>query len=268
MTNYDLVSSKVALVVISCDNYSDLWKPFFKCLNKFWPDCPFKVYLMSNQKECDESNVVGILTHDDPSWSDSVIKGISQIKEEYIFMYLDDLFLTKTVDTPQLMKVIKWGIENDINYLRTFLMTNNKPDKACNELVGELSKNAIYRASTVMPIWKKSVLLDLLKEGESAWQFEIHGTVRADKYDKFYATWFNYLNICNTVIKGKWRRAAVREIQDKGISIDLDARQVMSFSETIRFNLLLFRSRVLSFAPVSMRRMVKVIMTKLGIRVS
>ncbi len=48
-----------------------------------------------------------------------------------------------------------------------------KPDKHYSQLVGIVSKGTIYRTATVLSVWKKDILLDLLKVGESAWDFEV-----------------------------------------------------------------------------------------------
>lgn len=212
---------------------------------------------MSNKKTFNQQGVTNILTGDDPSWSDSLIKGVSQIKQEYVFMFLEDLFLVEPVDTGKVLEVFDWAVTNNVNYLRTYLMTNNKPDKPCNQFVGSLSKKTIYRASTVMVLWKKQVLLDLLKPGESAWEFEIKGTVRSDKYDGFYATWQNRFTIFNTVIKGKWRRDAVRKIQSLGIETDLKARELMTRKEAFSLKTQLWRSRLLSLFPVRFKRKIR-----------
>ncbi len=42
---------QTAVLVVSCDNYSDVWSPFFELYSRFWPDCPFNTYLISNTKE-------------------------------------------------------------------------------------------------------------------------------------------------------------------------------------------------------------------------
>ena len=40
----------IALLVPSCDRYSDLWEPFFLNLKKKWPNLPFRVCLVANEK--------------------------------------------------------------------------------------------------------------------------------------------------------------------------------------------------------------------------
>jgi len=251
------VTNRVAILVVSCDNYSDLWAPFFECFKLFWPDCPFNVYLLSNEKACDRAGVKNVLTGEDLSWSDSLIKGVSQLKEDYVFMFLDDLFLVKPVDTKKVIEVFDWAVQDNVNYIGMYPMANSKPDRAYNRLVGLVSKKAVYRASTVMAVWKKEVLLDLLRPGESAWAFEINGTVRSDKYDHFYVTWQSYFSIVNTVIKGKWRRCAVKKMKKLGIKTGLNSRQVMTLGETAVLRLKLLRSRLLSLLPVKHRRKIR-----------
>jgi len=86
------ITDKFAVLVVSCDNYSDLWEPFFELFWRFWPDCPFNVYLLSNKINADIPRVKNLLVGDDISWSDNLRKGISQLKEKYILLFIEDLF--------------------------------------------------------------------------------------------------------------------------------------------------------------------------------
>jgi len=250
------IKDNLAVLVVSCDKYSDLWKPFFDLFRRFWPDCPFNVYLLSNKTKCNVCGVENILVGDDISWSDNLLKATSQLKEGYVFLFLDDLFLYGPVNTEKVLEVLSWAIESDVNYIRMNPM-RNKPDRPFNEVVGILSKKAIYRTSTVVSVWKKSVLLNLLKGGESAWDFEVHGSVRSDKYDRFYAAWKDCFPITNGVIKGKWRRGAAKKLKSLGIEIDLTSRKIMTLGETIVLSFKVFRARILSLCPAKYRRRIK-----------
>ena len=229
------IEDMLSILVVSCDKYSDLWRPFFDSFRRFWPDCPFNVYLLSNKKPCDIRGVKTILAGDDLSWSDSLQKGVIQLQEDYVFLFLDDLLLRRPVNTQKVLEILGWAVESNINYIRMNPM-KNKPDKHVNKSVGLISKKSIYRTSVVMSAWKKSVLLDLLKPGESAWGFEVHGSVRSDEYDKFYATWKKYFAITNVVVKGKLRKGAVRKLKSLGIDVDLTSRKIMTSWETIALN--------------------------------
>ena len=37
-----------AILVVSFDAYQDLWPVFFQAFFKYWPDCPYRVYLGAN----------------------------------------------------------------------------------------------------------------------------------------------------------------------------------------------------------------------------
>jgi hypothetical protein len=250
------IKDSLAVLVVSCDKYSDLWRPFFDSFRRFWPDCPFNVYLLSNTTSYDVVGVRNILSGNDVSWSDSLRKGVSQLKEDYVLLFLDDLLLHRPVNTKRVSEILSWAIESNVNYLRMNPM-NNKPDKSFNEFVGILSKGVIYRTSTVLSVWKKEALLDLLKPGESAWDFEVHGSVRSDKYDKFYASWKDCFAVTNAVIKGKWCREAVKKSKSLGIKIDLNSRDIMTLGETIVYGFKKLRSRILSSLPAKYRRKIK-----------
>jgi hypothetical protein len=196
-----------------------------------------------------------LLTGDDISWSDSLYKGVSQLEQHYVLLFLDDLFLYDFVKTAKVLEVLNWILESGANYVR--LNPSQRPDKAFNELVGIVSKGTIYRTSTVLSVWKKEVLLDLLKPGESAWGFEIYGSVRSDSYDAFYSTWENYFTVINGVIKGKWQRRAVEKLQQLGIEIDLAKRPVMKLTETAALFFKEQRSKLLNLFPSKYRRKVK-----------
>jgi len=251
----------IAILVVSCDKYSDLWNPFFETFFKFWPDCPFNIYLLSNYKTTNLARIKNVTIGRDISWSDNLIKCIKLLKENYIFLFLDDLFLVNFVKTKEVLYILNWAIDENVNYIR--MNPSPVPDKKCNKLLGIISKGSIYRTSTVLSVWKKDVLSDLLKKVESAWDFEILGSLRSDKYNNFYATWEKYLPFMNGVIKGKWRRSSVKMLKSLGIEIDLNKREIMNLKETIGFYFYLRRSRIFEIlVPPKYRRKFKKIILR------
>jgi len=250
------IQNKFAILVVSCDKYSDLWNPFFKSFFKFWSDCPFNIYLLSNYKYANIPKVRSLSIGDDISWSDNLYKGINGLKEDYVFLFLEDLFLIDSVETNKISNIFTWILESNANYVR-INPSATKADKKFNDLVGIISKGTLYRTSTVLSVWKKDTLLDLLKTGETAWDFEIYGSLRSDIYDGFYATWGGYFSILNTVTKGKWQRSAIKKLNSIGIEIDLSKREVMTFEETIKYYFSRQRSKLLKFIPSKYRRNLK-----------
>ena len=251
-----LKDKTIAVLVVSCDNYSDLWKPFFECFRRFWPDCPYPVYLVNNHKEVEYSNVTAIHVGDDVSWSDNLQKALGQVPHEYVFIYIEDLFLKTAVDSQKVQAIFRWAIENKADYVK-MIHGSHKIKTPYNDLVNEIPKGSLYRASLVMCLFKKAVLLDLLRPGENAWEFEMHGTERSDKYDRFYSTRDKHFDTINTIIKRKWQRDAVRAMQQLNIDIDLSARAVMNCWEGIKYKMLILRTGIFNLVPSSYKRSLK-----------
>ncbi|MCK9555691.1 hypothetical protein M0R36_07740 [bacterium] len=244
-----------AVLVVSCDKYADLWKPFFQLFWQFWPDCPTNVYLLTNEICTSFPRVKNLLIGKDISWSDNLRKAILELDEKYIFLFIDDLFLYDFVNASKVLEIFKWILKSNPNYIR--MNPTQKPDSPYNELVGSVSKGTIYRTSTVLSVWKKNVLLDLLKQGESAWDFEVYGSVRSDVYEGFYSTWSHYFPVINCVVKAKWQRSAIRKFKRLGINIDLTKREKMNCPETILSYFKYLRSGLLNMFPARYRRRIK-----------
>lgn len=245
----------VAVLVVSCDRYRDLWNPFFALFWRFWPDCPFRVYLLSNTIGFSHPRVTSLLVGPDDSWSDNLIRGLPRVEEKYIFLFIDDLLLFEAVDTAAVLEVLEGFVGSNGNYLR--MNPHPRPDGMLNHIVGVVSKGTIYRTATVSSVWKKSILLALLTSGETAWDFEVYGTVRSDAYSGFYSTHERLIPALNAVIKGKWERRALARIRLLGLGLHLGTRKVMSWSESFHYHCCLLRSRVFNLVPPLLRRNVK-----------
>lgn len=204
----------IAFVVFSCDKYADLWPIFFETFFDNWPDCPFQVYLVANKKQNNHPKVVTLLSGDDLDWSSSVRKAIAQLKENYVLFFYEDAFLNAKVSNDVLKDKLQFFFEHDLDYLR--LRPSPKPDEKYNHFYGRITEKAIYRVSLFASIWKKSILLELLKDGESAWEFEMQGAIRSLEYKNFYSTYESFFSIIHGVERGKWINSAHRKLLKLG----------------------------------------------------
>ena len=126
-----------------------------------------------------------------------------------------------------------------------------------NSVLGRIREGSHYRTSTVLTLWRKEVLLALLKPGESAWQFELVGSARSDAYPRFYSTYADCFPVINCVIKGKWRPRAVRALAAQGLAVDLAARAAMTPREDLALKAKELRSRVFKLVPMRYRRRIR-----------
>ncbi|MBH11308.1 MAG: hypothetical protein CMG74_13330 [Candidatus Marinimicrobia bacterium] len=238
------------ILVISCDSYSDVWDIFFKSFHKQWINCPLKLNLLTNNKSYDSSLVNTIKVGEDISWSGNLLRAIKYLNNDYILVLLDDLLLINKISNNYFNQISNWINENDPNYLR--LCISHEPNYF-DDLVGKIPQVTPYKTSTMPCIWKKSVLKDLLKKGESAWDFEINGSKRAYKYDGFYAVYNNFISYKNGIIKGKWRKSIVKNDANYGLDIKDLSRPIMTSSDEFEYFFLRLRSKLFNKLPNKLR---------------
>ena len=239
----------IEIVVISCDNYSDIWPFFFKSFYYHWSNCPLRLSLISNNKKFVYKDVKNILVGNDISWSDNLIKGLEYIEKDYVLLMIDDLLLNKKISSKFFMMISDWININDPNHVR--LHISNKPN-FYNSFIGKISNKIPYKISLMPSIWKKSFLLNILKKGESAWEFEINGTKRAFKHDEFYSLYNNLIFYENSIIKGKWQRSIAKKLMVKN-----DLRPIMSIKEQIVYNSKFLLYKIFNFLPICIRLKLK-----------
>ena len=246
--------SNIDLLVVSCDSYSDVWDTFFSFFFRCWNDCPLDIYLLSNEKSYDQSRVNTIKVGRDISWSDNLLNGIDQLKKDYVFLLFEDLLLNQKVSTTYFNRLSKWINNHNPNYLR--LCISHKP-KYFDDLVGRIPDKTPYKTSTMPCIWKRSTLREILKKGESAWDFEIKGSKRAYEYDGFYAVYKDLIRYNNGVIKGKWRKSILKEGNEYGLNRNMISRPVMTTVEEFVYALRKYRSVLFNRFPNKLRRVLK-----------
>ena len=90
------------------------------------------------------------------------------------------------------------------------------------------------RIGTQATIWRRETLLDLLRPGESIWEFEIYGNIRSDKYANVAGCWRPALPYVLGVGRGRWFRRALRRLARDGVHPDLGVRPAESALDDIK----------------------------------
>ncbi len=217
-----------SILITSCDSYSDVWDPFFNLFFKYWPDCPFPIYITSNFLETENSRVTTIKLGKDKHWASNTKKALKSINTPYVLCLIEDYFLDSKVDTKNILNLINIIKKEKAGYLRLF--PHPGPDKEFKKFknIGEIEVNSEYRTSLMAAIWEKDTLNKLLVGGETAWDMEIAGTKRSKKINKKFlsVTTDNYaLSYYTGIIRqGKWTKKVKEVIKTEGIKIDFKKR--------------------------------------------
>lgn len=222
----------IAFVVVSCDKYSDLWDPFFHCLRKYWPDCPCQVYLVTNYKDYDAPGVQVIKIGEDRSYSDNLSAAISQISESWAILWLEDVFISQTVDTQRFDAMMKFAQSVPVGYLKLSPDLPLSYDESVNEEIGPLPKGIRYRSAIGLSLYNLTTLKKLLLPNASAWDLDT-SDLSNDLDEPFFAltskaAWNPPIMWTHGVIKGQWYWAAIPFLKREGFSALLKQRKVLS----------------------------------------
>ncbi len=236
------LNSDTCVLISSCDKYYDLWDPFFHFFEKYWPGCPYPVYLATNQKTYLRKNVQVVCSGLNSTWSEETQAVLKQLPYQYIIYLQDDYFILKPVDGRMIGRLLEKMKRYRAAYLRLF--PSPGPDAPFHDPeLGLISSTASYRTSLQGAIWEKGTLIPLLDKHESQWAFEINGGLRSvnhlflslrSQQGSFkhhqYPISYYYLT---AVIRGKWRRQAAAICKQEGVTLNTAYRPVESYGEVV-----------------------------------
>jgi hypothetical protein len=229
---------RLSVVVLSCDAYADAWPPFFTLLERFWPDCPYTVYLVSETLGFDHPRVKVLTPGQLMPWSDRLKWALEKIASSHVLLLLEDYLLLKVVDQARVASYFEWLVAQGGAYLRLIPVPEPPRALAADATLGELPVGTSYRTSTQAAIWKKGVLHSLLIPNETAWSFERDSVARSSHISGFYSLTLDAMGhpyergsypmvyYCTAINKGKWRAEAIRQFELLGVYIDTSKRGV------------------------------------------
>lgn len=221
-----------AFVVVSCDKYSALWSPFFRCLNKYWPDCPFDKYLVSNHLDINEPDVRVIKVGEDKSYSDNLRNALGQIDHEWVILWLDDVFVSGRVGTERLLRMLGHTKRTGAGYLKLAADMPMAYKEDPGDEIGPLPKGIKYRSAIGCVLYKKSTILKLLIPNASAWDLD-RSTIAEQLEEPFYALTPNAskkppIEYTHLLIKGRWIVEALPFLSREGLGELRKSRKIQT----------------------------------------
>lgn len=236
------MSESFAVLVSSFDGFSDAWGPFTYALRKYWPDCPYPVFMVSNFQRPADSALHNVAVGEDRGWSANLHTALERIDADVILYLQEDYWLTERVVTDRIEQYRALFEKNRLDYLR--LVALPPPDLlfTSDERIGLISPDAAYRTAVQASMWRRSVLQELLRDGESAWQFELRSparaagrtgfaSVRSHRGDPFH---FGIRYVCTAINRGKWSRKAGRYARKEGFALDMSRRDIETWRDDFR----------------------------------
>lgn len=232
-----------SILINTCDKFEDCWMPFFKLFKLYWPDCQGKIYLNTEYKDfsypgLDVVAVKGCEKHNVPrnkraTWSQCLRWALEEMDTDVVLYMQEDYFLDAPVDCQRFEHFLKL-ISGDKSIPCIQLTTAGIPmtHKADFEELYHSNPNHYSYLSCQASLWQRSVMLSLIRDHETAWNFEWWGSKRA-KYLHldFLTVNHNLLQkspiipyIATGVVGGKWYLPIVDVFKKHNIIIDFSLR--------------------------------------------
>lgn len=244
MTESD--SSQMAILVLSCDKYSDLWDDFFNLKEKYWPDCPYPCYLATDTVEYERDGVQLIHFGNIRLWSVCARKALEQIKEPYVALFLEDAFIYKTIDTSIVEENLKFMIDHKADYLtmeRNRSGSELSPDDEILPHIWRIDKHRNYGIDTSASIWEKEFFRKELERVDcNPWQFEVNYCNQSKTVEGLPGRLFfddrQPFNISpkEVIVQGKWMPDTVAMFHRLGYDIDTSKREKLSYWSMCQLN--------------------------------
>ncbi len=265
------ISSKMTIILATCDAYKDVADQYVFYLRKNWPECPFSILAATESCDYKDSDVVSIKGGNKSTWTGRVIKAINACFTPYVLLTVDDLFMSRPVQTEDIVDILDYMENADIRYYRIPVIDPVRqkfgeiPDRKYTK---QIYDNQVYSVSIGHAIWNRNELLKLLGDGtKSAWDLENDFSVvdqnKESSVMEGYVTDTRHLFYSVHMIKkGKYIPLGVKEMSRCGYKIDTSKRGLISIKERIRPKIYGLGSK---FCPPKYRSKVKDLLSKLGL---
>lgn len=215
----------------------------------------FRIFLSLGDLRPDLEGVTILNRRKPGTWSSELLEALDQLTGEYVLLWLDD-FVPLDVRRREVTSLLSWAMGNGVDYLR-LNPTPQGEGPMTPEHVRRIPEGAIYRTSTIYSVWRRAVLMDLLRPEESAWQFELNGSARSDDYAAFFASAVELVPCVNLVVKGLVDPRAERRLLERGIPLDQVLRPRMTRRQVAALRMRELRTRTMNLLPWRVRRWVR-----------
>lgn len=171
---------KTAVLISSHDKYSFAWDGCAHGFKKYWPDCPWPIYFMTNTLTPPLG--IPIFIRDTQDWSTSMkIALLTLIDEKFesILFILEDFWLTASTNTKALEEFAHWIEGSHLGYIKLYPSADATVICPYEPRIAYFKPDALYRTSLNASLWNPAYFLALLKENESIWAFETEAGRRA-----------------------------------------------------------------------------------------
>ena len=232
---------RFAVLVSSCDAFFDAWRPFVFFFRKHWPRCPWRVFLIVNELDVRSDWLTPIRVGRDRGWADNLRVALEEIDADYLLYFQEDYFLTAPVNVARLAADCAFCLERGVDHL--CLKELPLPEVATWPRAGDgredlaiIPADSPWRTRLQVALWRRAALLDALRPGENAWDFEACGSARTR--GRFSLTYTSAGDLplpylASAIVRSLWTPAALQLCAENGVEIMPRIRGVYSTAPSV-----------------------------------
>ena len=223
-------SDNLAIYISSYDGAADTWGPFFNYFFRHWADCPYPIFLGTNEKSFVHDRVQCLAAPARLAWSKHTRIHLEQIPHAYVLFSLDDFFLKHPMSTAAINKLVHNMMTLDLSAIR-IVTSDTLPTQPVNGYpnLGFFPPWQQLRTSCSPTIWRRQDLLSLMRDEENIWQFEINSAVRSHKFNGVCGVWSPVWQHHHAIAQGKWFPWIMHHMKRDGVSFDSTVRATHTY---------------------------------------
>ena len=192
--------NKTCVLIMGHDKYSFVWDTLMYSINKYWPDCPYPIFMTTNVKKAPKGSLTLPMGDENDNWSYMMREAVSYLSAyfEYVIVICEDFWLTEKWSTGAINGFVELMAKDNLDHIRLIPSGESGKPFEIDYRLSLFTPEAQYKTSMNVGIWRIMALYDLLVEGESIWEFETQAGTRIKDTSKYLAvsTWDYDTDVC------------------------------------------------------------------------
>jgi len=175
---------------------------------------------------------------------------LAKLDYPWVILWIEDFLLSSSIDNERLLKIISDVQDRGGGYAKLIASFPYAYLKNGTDEIGIIPKGIKYRVNIGVTLFKKDVLVSLLRSGESAWDIEYKGALRSEKIsEEFFCLNSSMksnppISYINAVGRGRWMRNAIPFLKKEGLGDSISNRKPVSLGFYIYYRLYLIRLEI------------------------
>lgn len=240
------MENKLSIIVNSCDRYKDCWKPFLFSIDKYWPDCPYDIYILSNFESIQWHNATFIKVGMLYGFGNEMSFALNKINSDYVLYMQEDYFLSQKVNTEAIEAHLQHCITNNVDQLKLSTDGSNRDKYRIEQsdyCINPMDKP--YAINTDISIWNRDSFIKVCFPDTTIWDWERSLTTYVnDHFPNFrsevlFSSLYNKKGIVpipgTAILKGKWTRSGADFLITNGFNDELKKRGTIGYIRRIAY---------------------------------